>query len=184
MHICDSNLTVINLDNGLSHEQCQTIIWTNAGMLLTWNLGTNFSEILIEIYTFSFKRMHLKMSCAKCQPFCLVLIALKWNWIIQANWVNTIAADDLAPCITKSSSAMVQTIQDHRTLFTMGIISYQHCKLIESLHIILCFLKSILHGKELMISNTFSWSETNSKWPTRSCGTSRVNSRAYQFHLV
>ena len=27
----------------------QGIIWTNAGMLLIWPLGTNFSEILIEI---------------------------------------------------------------------------------------------------------------------------------------
>ena len=28
-------------------------------------LGTNFSEILIKILTFSFKKMHLKMSSAK-----------------------------------------------------------------------------------------------------------------------
>ena len=30
----------------------QAIIWTNAGILLIQNLGTNFSEILIEILTF------------------------------------------------------------------------------------------------------------------------------------
>ena len=36
-------------------------------------LGTNFSEILIEIHTFSFKTMHLKRSSAKRRQFCLGL---------------------------------------------------------------------------------------------------------------
>ena len=31
-------------------------------LLLIGPLGTNFSEILIEIYTFSFKKIHLKIS--------------------------------------------------------------------------------------------------------------------------
>ena len=46
------------------------IIWTNAGILLIRPLGTNFSEILIEIHTFLFKKMHLKMPSAKWRPFC------------------------------------------------------------------------------------------------------------------
>ena len=48
----------IGSDNGWR----QAIIWTNGGILLIGPLGTNFSEILIEINTFSFKKMHLKMS--------------------------------------------------------------------------------------------------------------------------
>ena len=36
-------------DNGLSPGWRQAIIWTNAGILLIGPLGTNFSEILIEI---------------------------------------------------------------------------------------------------------------------------------------
>ena len=51
----------------------QAIIWTNAGILLIGPLGTNFSELLIEIQTFSFKKMHLKMSSVKWRPFCLGL---------------------------------------------------------------------------------------------------------------
>ena len=35
--------------------------------------GTNFSEISIEIHTFSFKKIHLKISCGKWCPFCLGL---------------------------------------------------------------------------------------------------------------
>ena len=30
--------------------------------------------------------------------------------IIQQNWVNTMAADDLAPCVTRSSIAMLYII--------------------------------------------------------------------------
>ena len=47
------------------------IIWTNAGILLIRPLETNFSEILIGIQTFSFKKMHLEMSSAKWRPYCL-----------------------------------------------------------------------------------------------------------------
>ena len=42
-------------------------------------LGTNFSEILIEIHTFSLKKMLLKMSSGKWRPFCLDLNVLKEN---------------------------------------------------------------------------------------------------------
>ena len=37
----------------------------NAGILSIRTLGTNFSEILIEIQTFSLKKIRLKMSSAK-----------------------------------------------------------------------------------------------------------------------
>ena len=64
-HICVSKLSIIDSDSGLSPGQRQTIIWTNAGILLIWTLGTNFSENLITIHTFSFKKMQLKMSSGK-----------------------------------------------------------------------------------------------------------------------
>ena len=70
-HICVSNLTIIGSDNDLSPDRRQAIIWTNAGILLICPLGTNFSEILIEILTFSFKKMRLKVSSARWRPFCL-----------------------------------------------------------------------------------------------------------------
>ena len=52
-HICIGKLTILGSDNGLSPERHQAIIWTNAGILLIRPLGTNFSEILIGIRTFS-----------------------------------------------------------------------------------------------------------------------------------
>ena len=69
-HICVGKLTVIGSDNGLSPGRCQAIIWTNAGILFIEHLGTNFSEILIEIHTFSFKKIDLKMSFGKWRPSC------------------------------------------------------------------------------------------------------------------
>ena len=76
-HICINNLTIIGSDNGLLPGRRQAIIWTNAGILLIGPLGTNFSEILIEILTFSFKKMCLKVSFAKWRPFCLGLNVLR-----------------------------------------------------------------------------------------------------------
>ena len=46
---------------------------TNAGRLLIGPLGLNLNEILAEIHTFSFKKMHLKMSPGKLRTFCLGL---------------------------------------------------------------------------------------------------------------
>ena len=72
-HICVGNLTIIGPENGFSPGWRQAIIWTNAGILLIGPLGTKFSEILIGIQTFSFEKMHQKMSSAKWRPFCLGL---------------------------------------------------------------------------------------------------------------
>ena len=49
--ICVSKLTNIGSDDGLSCDQRQAMIWTNAGILLIGPLGTNVSESLIAIYT-------------------------------------------------------------------------------------------------------------------------------------
>ena len=54
----------LNTQLGVSHD------------FLIGTLGTNFSEILSEIHTFQFKKMHLKTSSAKRRPFCLGLSVL------------------------------------------------------------------------------------------------------------
>ena len=67
-------ITIIGSGNGLLPGWCQAIIWTNAGILLIGPPGTNFSEIFINIHTFSFKKIHLKMVSGKWRPFCLNVI--------------------------------------------------------------------------------------------------------------
>ena len=85
-HICVGKLTIIGSDNGLSPERRQAIIWTDAGILLIGRLGTNFSEILIEIQTFSLKKIHLKMSSAKCCSFRLGLNVLTYSIHLLTFW--------------------------------------------------------------------------------------------------
>ena len=100
-HICVSKLTTIGTDNGLSPGRRQAIIWTNAGKLLFGPPGTNFSEISIEIHTFSFKKMYLKASSGKRRPSCLGLNVLKvhpvsplcrpgtnYRWCAEYIWQN------------------------------------------------------------------------------------------------
>ena len=76
-HICISKLTNIGSDNDLPPGRSQAIIWINAGLLSIGTLRTDFSEILSKIYTFTFKKMPLKMLSVKWQPFCLCLNVLK-----------------------------------------------------------------------------------------------------------
>ena len=93
-HMCVSRLNIFGSDNGLSPGRRQAIILTNAGILLIGLLGTNFGEILIAIWIFSFKKMHL--SSGKWRPFCLDLNVLThWPlpnscyWLISsASWVS------------------------------------------------------------------------------------------------
>ena len=82
-HIFVSKLTIIGSDNGLSPGRHQAIIKTSAGILSIGPLGTNFNEILIEILTFSLKKMRLKVSSAKWWPFFLGLNVKKntGNWV-------------------------------------------------------------------------------------------------------
>ena len=76
LHICISKLTIIGTENGLPPCRRQAIIWTNAGILLIGPQGTNYSEILIKIHIFTFKKMRLITSSGKWQPFCLSLSVL------------------------------------------------------------------------------------------------------------
>ena len=76
-HIYVNELNIIGSNNGLSPGRRQAIIWTSDGILLIGPLATNFSEILAEIITVSFKKMYLKVSSVKWRPFCLGLNVLK-----------------------------------------------------------------------------------------------------------
>ena len=97
-HICVSKLTIIGSDNGLSPGRRQAIIWTNAGLLLIRTLGTYSSEILGKIHSFSFKKMHLKMSSAKGRLFSLGLNELTYTFQISSNWTIAYWCGELSQC--------------------------------------------------------------------------------------
>ena len=77
--ICVGNVTITGSDNGLSPGRRQAITWTNVGILLIEPLGTNLNEMLIEIHTFSFKKIQLKMSSGKWRQFWPGLNVLKYK---------------------------------------------------------------------------------------------------------
>ena len=85
MHIFVSKVTIIVSDNGSAPGRRQAIIWTNAGILLIWPLGTNFSEISIDVHTFSFQKIHFKMLSGKWRPFCLSFNVLTAWWRVEGS---------------------------------------------------------------------------------------------------
>ena len=115
--ICVSKFTIIGSHNGLSPIWRPAIIWTNAGILLIWTLGTNFSEIVIQIYTFSNKKMHLKMSSGKCRPFCLDLNELNKCNPIQSLWLLwwfVCACVCVCVCVWRGGGGGVEWILNHQ----------------------------------------------------------------------
>ena len=93
--MCVGNLTIIGSDDGLSPGRRQAIIWTNAGISLIGPLGTNFSEILIEILTFSFKEMHWKMVAILSRPQCVNITMLTHG--IHARHISQSMLPDSSP---------------------------------------------------------------------------------------
>ena len=108
-HICVSKPTTTGSDNGLSPGRRQAIIWTNAGILLIGPLGTNLSEILSEIHTFSLKEMHLKMSSGEWRPFILASMC----WIIIA---------DTPPPPPPPPPPQYLTLMDETSFVTSGVL--------------------------------------------------------------
>ena len=99
---CVGKLIIIASDKGLLPGRRQAIIWTNAVILLIGPLGTKFNEILIEIHTFSFAKMHLKMSSAKWHPFCLgpnVPNSSPPNATYMRQWIGSAFFQIMACCL-------------------------------------------------------------------------------------
>ena len=79
-YMCLSKLTIIVSDNGLSPGRHQAIIWNNDGILLIGLFGTNFNEILIEIHTFLFKKIHV------CENFVCEMSAIYLGLNVLTDW--------------------------------------------------------------------------------------------------
>ena len=117
-HIYVSKLTTIGSDNGLSPGRRQAIIWTNDGILLIRNFRTHFSEIVSEIHTFSFKKMHFKMSSGKWRSSCLGLNASK-------HFGHAFHRDCYCVCQNVFSPQSTPRIPPHYNDVIMGAIASQ-----------------------------------------------------------
>ena len=121
-HICVCKITIIGSDNGLSPGRRQAIIWTNAGIWSMGPLGTNFSEILIETHTFSFRKMHLKMSSGKRQPFCLGL-----NVLMSLCYYKCLYKFLLLSCKMVSGHQIYIQSHYHQRKFENLLSAWPHC---------------------------------------------------------
>ena len=122
-HICGCKFTIIGSDNGLAPGRRQAIIWTNAGILLIWPLGTNCCEIVIEIQPFPLKRMHLKMPSAKWRPICLGHY-LNQRW----NIVNMTLRNKLAWSINRKATIFIDENASENVVCEMAaILSRAQC---------------------------------------------------------
>ena len=72
-------ITLAFIYRWLVHKGCNSRAYT-------WSLGTNFSEFLVAILIFSFKKMRLKVSSAKRRPFCRGLNELKYTSVNTQAW--------------------------------------------------------------------------------------------------
>ena len=91
--------------------RCQAIIWTNAGTLLTGDLGTNFSLILIEIDD---QENVFEMSSVKWRPFCLGLNQLKYQFCMYGKSIESSAGPMLTEKLEISSKLLrLSTIIPH-----------------------------------------------------------------------
>ena len=66
---------------GLSSVRYQALTWTNANLLSNGPSGTHFSEIFIEIQTFSLMKMHLKMLTAKWGQDKMTTLSNTFSWM-------------------------------------------------------------------------------------------------------
>ena len=114
-HKCISKLTITGPDNGLSPGRRHVIIWTNARILLIRTLGTNVSEILIKINTFSLKKMHLKMSSGRRQPSCLGNVLS--NVVAWITFIETINMCDYGHTITRMQIPQFHSQVWYKTLY-------------------------------------------------------------------
>ena len=134
-HICVNKLTVMGSGNGLSPGRRQAIIWTSAGKVFIGPFGTNFSQILSGIQTFSFKKMHFNMSSAKWRSFCLGLNVLKSS----AKWQPLCLGLDVSNTVL---------IIPRSTWITQGNETW------SNIHLISCSLKrESCHGGDFFLNS-------------------------------
>ena len=160
-HICVSKLSIIASYNRLSPGRRQAIIWTNDGIGSIWSLGTNFDEISY-IHTFSFQKMHLKMSSSVWWPFCLSLNVLNAVFLLEACKTSTVNSRYLALDGSQNSRARVKwfsrylalsRIQDHRPTLP-GVYNSQVCwAIIEVLTFPGSLHTSTSHQRQITTSN-------------------------------
>ena len=122
-HICVSKLNISGPDNGLPPGRHQAIIWTNAGILSIGHLGTNCSEILIEISIYSFRKMHLKMSYLKLAATLSWLQCVNHIWAVLSSQKHY---NEFALRIT-DITLVIEIVSRGRQVLDYSQFHWSHC---------------------------------------------------------
>ena len=85
-HICVGNLTIIDLNNGLSPGGSQVIICTNAEIMLIEPFGIIFSEILSKCKHFHSRKCVWKSNIYICLQHMNLLIIINHNTTALLKW--------------------------------------------------------------------------------------------------
>ena len=101
--------------------QSKAITWTNYGSLPTVLLGTNFSKIWTKMPNVSFKNRFVTV-CGEAILFKPQYVNSSYagTRLFLDNWLNTMAADALSPCVTRTSTPMVLNCRLNRSFPSSG----------------------------------------------------------------
>ena len=99
------NWVSISSGNGLAPNRRQAIALTNADLLSIALMGTNFSKIRMGILSFSFRKMHLKLSFA-------IMAAI----LFKGRWVNISSAGPVS---------MAHILGNHCACRCLGTLQHQ-----------------------------------------------------------
>ena len=147
-HICIIKLTIIGSNNGLSPDRRRAIIWINAGILLIGPLGTNSSEILIEIHAFAiqenaFENVVWKMAAILSRPQCVKWLHYKGFTKFSSKQVEGQCQQRInhlhTPCVWKClmSYSVVLSLSCLIQIHTSWCFIY-HCWLYISMEDVVC----------------------------------------------
>ena len=130
-HTCVGNLIIIGSDNVLAPGRRQAIIWTNAGILLIWPLGTNFCEVLFEVPTFSVRKMRLKW-----RPFFPGRDELTMNSMVYGFFSTTgsvvLPEEEWAPVVTCKGGQLFKSRATLERWITVHMTWCLICSLLET----------------------------------------------------
>ena len=155
--------------NGLSPDWRQAIIRTNAGIFLIGPLGTNFSEIQIEIKKISFMKMRLKLSSEKLWPFCWggdeLTIAPAWQSVWSVWQAGTVVWSPTR-IWTYTTTARISPLSPHWSVWPFSLCcssiiltrKWWHCVYMFQLVIDICLL-SLLYPLFLFEFECYCWQE-------------------------
>ena len=155
-HICVSDLTSIDSDNDLSPGQRQAIIGTKAGILLKRPSGTNFSDFLVEILIFSFKKMRLKVSSAKRRPFCLGLNELNTTLTCWSHKSICKGNENSAHILTTCPKAIMITPTQMGKLWNM-LFNLSRYDFMVCLHVKCIFIRGFLKTPVILLVSDSCW---------------------------